>query len=734
MHNNYIQKYIPMLGLLLGGIVFCFIYGHKILNPSFIEWTIKGDAAQHFLGWHFFRSEPWQFPLGIIKSYQYPQGTSIVYTDSIPLLAIPLKLLSPLLPPIFQYHGFWLLLCYLLQGYFACLLLKQITDKPILILLAVLFFLLSPVMVQRSGGHEALSGHWLIIASLHLYFQKKALNSEIKWLILLIIALMVHFYLFAMVFLIFSGYLLKQIMEDFKNNWFPAIKLCTITLTISVISMWIIGYFVIDAKYSVSDGFGYYSMNLLSPINSMDTSRFFKTISLATTGQYEGYNYLGFGLILLILISIYELDILHITSKVFSTFLEIIPDKWDYYSNKCQLTNEVCHKLSRQFFFSTTKIYLPLIVIAFILFLISISNKVTFAHIVLFEFNIPYPIDKFFGILRSSGRMFWPVTYMLMLATIAVLVKHNSPQKAVIFLFVFVSIQLLDFSPWYKNINFDKHSWTSPLHSPLWDKLMKISDHIVFIPAIRDQDDYIPFALLAANHGKTINIGSTARTNNKDRNIYKEELLQKFKEGKLINNTLYVVKYGYLYAPRTSSNFIRGILDGYIIIAPKGKEINESELAPWPITIQRNDHKYTFYSLIKKYMVSGYAIFLSVRDEGVSNLPIDFKESMKNIGSNISQLQLRGSYASMIINGKLEVEKISNDAKVDFKYELMNHKINIISAGMPFGNTSIINIDGISLSLNRRGFNVVILNLNDNTIQKYNFDTYQHNNSMMASE
>ena len=94
--NKYIEKYIPIFGMLLGGIVFLIIYGHKILNPTFIEWTMDGDAAQHFLGWHFFRSEPWTFPIGVIQSYQYPQGTSLVYTDSIPLLAIPLKLLSPL--------------------------------------------------------------------------------------------------------------------------------------------------------------------------------------------------------------------------------------------------------------------------------------------------------------------------------------------------------------------------------------------------------------------------------------------------------------------------------------------------------------------------------------------------------------------------------------------------------------------------------------------------------------
>ena len=694
--NKNIQKYMPILGMLLGGMVFFFIYGHKILNPSFIGWTMQGDAAQHFLGWHFFRSEPWSFPLGQIKSFQYPQGTSLVYTDSIPLLAIPLKLLSPLLQPIFQYHGLWLLLCYVLQGYFAVLLIKQITENPILILLSILFFLLSPVLVQRSGQHEALTAHWVIVASLYLYFQKDSLNSRIKWVILLIMAVMVHFYLFAMAFIMFLGYLLKQIMKDYKNNWFSIIKFCITALIIVLISMWTTGYFIIDIRNTTAGGFGHYSMNLLSPIDSAGLSVFLKSFPLATTGQYEGFNYLGFGLLLLILTSIYE--------------------------------------LSRQKNFFATKIHLPIIFVAFILLGISISNKITFSNIVLFEFTLSHFIDGLFGIVRSSGRMFWPVTYMLMLASIAILIKYNSSKRAIIFLFIFVGFQVLDFFPWYQNINYDKSSWASPLHSSLWNRLMEKSEHIVFVPAIRNHDDYVPFALLSANHGKTINVGYAARIDHKARKIYRENLLQEFKEGKLISNALYVVKNGYLYSPKSSSDFRWGILDGYTIIVPKINGIEESELTPWPISVQVDDHKYTLYSLIKKYMISGYAIFLSVSDEGTANIPRNFLEIMKNIGSNIDQLQYRGSYASMIINGKLEVEKINNNAKVDFEYELFNHKVNIASAGLPFGNTSTIDIDGIPLSPNRRGFNIVIISLNDNKVKRYSFDTHKYSNSMMASE
>lgn len=46
----------------------------------------------------------------------YPQGAAVTYTDSVPLLAILFRLLSPILPTTFQYFGLYTLCCYILQG------------------------------------------------------------------------------------------------------------------------------------------------------------------------------------------------------------------------------------------------------------------------------------------------------------------------------------------------------------------------------------------------------------------------------------------------------------------------------------------------------------------------------------------------------------------------------------------------------------------------------------------
>jgi len=108
--NPYV---IFALGGLMGFVVFTLTYGLKVVDPTNIEWLLGGgDIKQHYLGWEFFRREDWSFPLGAIHQLAYPYGVSVTYTDSIPLMAIPFKLFSSVLPEHFQYLGIWGLLSY----------------------------------------------------------------------------------------------------------------------------------------------------------------------------------------------------------------------------------------------------------------------------------------------------------------------------------------------------------------------------------------------------------------------------------------------------------------------------------------------------------------------------------------------------------------------------------------------------------------------------------------------
>lgn len=520
----------PFLAALLGLTVFWLIWGVKIINPIDIEWTMSGDAAQHFLGWHFFRFEPWTFPLGGIKSFLYPEGTSLVYTDSIPLVAIPLKLISTFLPPIFQYRGPWILLCYMLQGYFAALLIGEITKNRVIVLLSSIFFLIAPILVVRVGmEHEALCSHWLIIASIYFYLQTDGVRNRTLWLLLLVMAALIHFYMLFMISTIFISYVLKVVLENEKKH--SIFLFFILSVVIIIFFMWLAGYFVVDPA-AVSSPIGFLSMNLLAPINNAGGSIFLKSYPLATAGQYEGYNYWGFGLLLMVFLSLYE-------------FL--------------RQKNIFCPKTC-----------IPLIFSAIFLTILSVSNKVTFSHMTLLEFDPPNLIKQLWGVVRSSGRLFWPVTYMVMLASLTVLIKNNAAKNTMFVVFILVCFQIADFYPGYKDkdLIFTEKRWESTLQSPLWEKVMGKIDHIAFVPPYREGDDYVPFALLAASYGKTLNVGYAARCNFENRRRYTTAFIQHFKSGQVKDDTLYILKNNLYDMPNHFPESYYKVVDGFSIMAP----------------------------------------------------------------------------------------------------------------------------------------------------------------------
>jgi len=133
MRFNNLQKISgAWWSILLGFVTFFSIIGDKILRPTYTDWLMAmgGDPAQDWLGWQFFRYTPLlQWPIGANPNWGLDIGSSIVFTDSIPLLAFIFKLLNTLLPDTFQYCGIWILICFLLQSFFAWKLLSLFSLK-----------------------------------------------------------------------------------------------------------------------------------------------------------------------------------------------------------------------------------------------------------------------------------------------------------------------------------------------------------------------------------------------------------------------------------------------------------------------------------------------------------------------------------------------------------------------------------------------------------------------------
>ena len=124
--NSFVPYYFLIAGIIF--LIFGLMYGFKVLNPTNINWIFAGygDLIQHYVGWEAFRVADWSFPLGLTNVVSYPLDISVIYTDSVPLLAIFFKLISFMLPKSFQYMGLYGLLCFILQGILSAKIVKKL--------------------------------------------------------------------------------------------------------------------------------------------------------------------------------------------------------------------------------------------------------------------------------------------------------------------------------------------------------------------------------------------------------------------------------------------------------------------------------------------------------------------------------------------------------------------------------------------------------------------------------
>lgn len=144
---------LVLLAALMGSALALWIYG-AALDPRNVDWLLAGDdSLQHFSGWDMFRRDEWRWPLGSLSTLGANIGASIVFSDSIPLIAIPLKLFHAWLPDPFQYIGpvMWLNLA--LNGAMTAGLARWLGVLRGMALAAVLLVLSLPMVTMRGLAH-----------------------------------------------------------------------------------------------------------------------------------------------------------------------------------------------------------------------------------------------------------------------------------------------------------------------------------------------------------------------------------------------------------------------------------------------------------------------------------------------------------------------------------------------------------------------------------------------------
>lgn len=408
-----------LFGAIAGAIIFVAIYGLLPLDVTNDQWIINGyvenDVRQHYAGWLAFRSSDWSFPLGYMNNLAYPTGTYVSYTDSIPLVAIFFKMFSGILPKTFQYFGIYILLCFMLQGVAATFLMSEFTDCRWIIKISSLLFVLSPIMIERAFRHTSLASHFLILFALFFYFHSKHHEYKSSWgfSVLLALAMGIHPYFLPMVFGIFCANILEMLIN--KQDRLKTLVFFVGSFVPCVVMGLVIG--AIGTGVSGGDGsFGHFSMNINAIINPLS----FKNIDWSsvleplpqTRGNYDGFNYLGIGVLL--------------------GCIGVV---------MCVLCGKI--KINLAFI----KRHLGMIIAAIVFCLFAISNVVTLNDNDLVIIRLPEEILKICSIFRASGRMFYPDFYLIYLVVILCIISCMPQNMVMGMLCLLLCVQTFDFLP-----------------------------------------------------------------------------------------------------------------------------------------------------------------------------------------------------------------------------------------------------------------------------------------------
>ena len=496
-------------GALVGAMFFYWIAGTRVIDVTQFEWLMKLDWRINFLGWHLFRNDPWQWPPGRIEGYLAGEGTSIGFTDSVPLAALALKPFDSWLPTPFQYFGLWLLLCFILQGMFGALIARIYTRSSLVQIAAAALFVLAPTLLIRVG-HPALTAHFVLLWAIYLYLasDRERPASAISQIVLGFTVGLVHPYLAAMTLALLATIPLR-------DRSARSVAAFGATLVATTAAWWTAGLLAVSNTTDLSaGGLGLYSMNALSPITPRGWSVLLPEWPVAHEMQaYEGFQYLGAGVLALLLVA-FAIVMLR-RRRV----------RWG--------------------------VVTPLLAACVLCALYALSPRVTLGDSVLIDFSNPQ-LDRL-AFFRASGRFFWPMTYWLLAASVATIVTRVSARTAGTILVVVVALQFVD----QHNAHAERratsrsaafHAWPRQLVSPAWHEVLPHYDRVLIVPASQCGGapiEHEELAYLAGLHGLTINSGLGARWDETARRRHCGALDRAVASGQIDDRSLFVVTRQY---------------------------------------------------------------------------------------------------------------------------------------------------------------------------------------------
>jgi hypothetical protein len=382
-----------------------------------MAWLNFGDVGASQAAWEYFRAAPlFQWPITSSPNYGVGWGSIFQGTAGNVLVALPLKVLSPVLPGQFQYLGLWVVACFVAQAVIVRRLFEVMGLGAAERVLGAVVVTLSPILLFRIGAmaHLDLGGQWLITLSLLLY-RNSAARSK-RWWVLVVVAAAVNIYLFAMTFAVWFAAWLRDEVQARGRTWRSAVGVLSGGSVAAVLGLWLLGFF---AFRDSATGYGFFRMNMAAFINpgyspTASFSGLLDRFGSLRARQFaveegEGFAYVGLAPLLAL------------------PFLAIA------------LVEKRLRWLRRN---------TALAVVTSVLFAIAVSNRVV---VVRREFTYWWPnlLLEARQVFRSSGRFAWLLAYVLAVAGWIALSRwsRRSGRLAFVVLVAVAVVHVVDIAP-----------------------------------------------------------------------------------------------------------------------------------------------------------------------------------------------------------------------------------------------------------------------------------------------
>ena len=399
------------IGLILGTSNF-WIFPRGMVGGS------ENDMAQVLTGQLFLQQCPWAWPLLQVPALGFPGGTNLFWIDAVSIVALLAKLLDSVAHGPLNLLGFDLFACLVLPGIALTWLLWVAGHRHLLAAITASALAdAAPPLLYR-WGHIPLMAQYLIIAALGLYLlsleRPRVPHVRLAWLALLALTLLTNVYLFVMVGGCWAAGLVQRRLNGTATTAGLAIEGLVVVLPV-------LGLMVVTGILSVGSpasdlgritalGFGWSSTNLGSLLVPQMSGVVpgLAHYQIGMGSQYEGFGYVGTGVLLLLLAGL----------PGAARWLRTAP-----------------------------RHHAALIAVLLASMLFALSNRVFLGSHLLVTVPVPQAVLRLFGLLRSSGRFVWLPGYAIISGSVVLALRRKRSWPTATLCLAAATLQIVDAWP-----------------------------------------------------------------------------------------------------------------------------------------------------------------------------------------------------------------------------------------------------------------------------------------------